>query len=276
MSNEATDFVGAILNKMDQTISNKSSERDINVNKEGNKSMSVDQSRRGKSNKAEGANNSSRSMTGTKTNNGGSSSEVPRETKDKNNAPKRYRPHGSHAKEKEQKSSSDEMKSLREDLKTMQEMMSKMLPVVSELKSAHDSWIENEANYVGDEEEGHMSDNTENSRKRGSENDNGKQVSKKQKNDDHDLLELELQQPSTSYAPTEEANNSSSYIDELSKEVDDDEQCGPPINDKLAKILTNIAKKGINGTKEKERLKDTAKPENCPLMGKIRITMRCG
>ena len=95
-----------------------------------------------------------------------------------------------------------------------------------------------------------MSDNTENSRKRGSEDDNGKQVSKKQKNDDHALLELELQQPSTSYALTEEANHSSSYIDELSKEVDDDEQYGPPINDKLAKILTNIAKKGINGTKE--------------------------
>ena len=167
MANEATDLVGAILNEMDQTISNKSSERDINVNKEGNKSMSVDQSRRGKSNKAEGANNSSRSMTRTKTNNGGSS-------KDKNNAPKRSRPHGFRAKEKEQKSSSDEMKNLREDLKTMKEMMSKMLPVVSELKSAHDLWIKNEANYVGDEEEGHMSDNTENSRKRGSENDNGK------------------------------------------------------------------------------------------------------
>ena len=205
MANEATDMVDAILYKRDQTISNKNLERDINVNKESNKSMSVDQSRRGKSNKAEGANNSSRSMTGTKTNNGESSSEVPRETKDKNNAPKRSRPHGSHAKEKEQKSSSDEMKSLREDLKTMKEMMRKMLPVVSELKSAHDSWIEKEANYVGDEE-GHMSDNTENSRKRGSENDNGKQVSKKQKNDDHALLELELQQPSKSYAPTEEAN----------------------------------------------------------------------
>ena len=35
MENEATDLVGAILNEMDQTISNKSSERNINFNKEG-------------------------------------------------------------------------------------------------------------------------------------------------------------------------------------------------------------------------------------------------
>ena len=84
-----------------------------------------------------------------------------------------------------------------------------------------------------------------------------------------DLMNIETVTIALTAGVSEE--NNTNYIDEIEKEVDDNERCDRPVNEKLAKILSIIAKKGITSPREKERLKDIIPPENFLMMGKVKV-----
>ena len=270
-SQQATDLVGAIINDMEKIAAKDTKNKTVNIDKTNENACS-------------------RPQAGTKNKNAiGNSSGVPQSSKGKGDKNK----HGdaqtktkalaskesrSSGKEREQRSSSNssssEIKGLRDELKSIKDMMKEVFPVVKELKLAHDAMLDqNEAYYEVDEPERHNRMPEVGDKRQAEQDELDNEVdlvlaspNKKPKVSD-DLMNIETVTVTASVSE----ENSTNYIDEIEKEVDDNERCDPPVNEKLAKILTIIAKKGITSPREKERLKDIIPPENCPMMGKVKV-----
>ena len=146
-------------------------------------------------------------------------------------------------------------------------MMKEVFPVVKELKLAHDTMLDqNEAYYEVDEPEINNRMPEVGNKRQAEQDELDNEVdlvlaspNKKPKLSD-DLMNTETVTVAPTASVSEE--NNTNYIDEIEKEVDDNERCDPPVNEKLAKILTIIAKKGITSPREKKRLKDIIPPEN--------------
>ena len=60
-------------------------------------------------------------------------------------------------------------------------------------------------------------------------------------------------------------------IDQIEKDVERNDSCDVPINERLAKIFNTVAQVGLSPEKEKERQKDINRPENCEMMGKVKV-----
>lgn len=62
---------------------------------------------------------------------------------------------------------------------------------------------------------------------------------------------------------TSGSSNSAQILDDLVHELENTEQCGPPIQQKLADLMDTICKTGMQYDKVTERIKDSLRPSNC-------------
>ena len=91
--------------------------------------------------------------------------------------------------------------------------------------------------------------------------------SKRQKKD----KDLELINETLSLETDNQPISGIDLIQKIQKDVERVEQCDTPINESLAKIFNSVAQGGLSLEKEKDRLKDIIRPENCEMMGKVKI-----
>ena len=67
-----------------------------------------------------------------------------------------------------------------------------------------------------------------------------------------------------------------SFLDALEKAVKNDDESGPPIDDRLANIINTVAGSGLQSDIKKERVDLYKKPKNAPLLHAPRVNPGCG
>ena len=266
-SEQATDLVGALLVEMDKTFG-KDNDKTLNKSQENVASSSV----KLRANTAKGipAGKPDQKQIKDGSPNKNKHSISSKHGDDKSS--KRHTKTSSSSTSKEKAAA--EMNSLKDELKAMRDALSQIsqiVPVVKGLKSAHDAWLEDGVENpdvscdVAQDGGTHSDDNAaHNNAKRDhiltleSDSDTEESPHKKQKNDN---------------AKPDKTDSVSGMdlIDQIEKDVERNDSCDVPINERLAKIVNTVAQVGLSPEKEKERQKDINRPENSEMMGKVKV-----
>lgn len=93
-----------------------------------------------------------------------------------------------------------------------------------------------------------------------------------QKNDSDDEHDSDNEiQPLAKKATTDFSDTTAELLQGMKKDVETEEQVSVPILASLGDTLTTIAKRGISNDREKERIAQVSRPENCPMFGTIKV-----